>query len=83
LRSHAHIWLTAILVNYLRQGTIKPESSPSEAMPEAVFATRAFCRLFSKNVSPSSSSGIIPKELCEMILKLVAAGQTLLICLDC
>jgi hypothetical protein len=38
-------------------------------MPEALFATRAFWRLFSKNVSPSSSSGEMFKEVCEIILK--------------
>ena len=30
---------------------------------------RAFCKLFSKNVSPISSSGVIPKELCEIMSK--------------
>ena len=37
-----------------KAGIIKPESSPRDTMPEALFATRAFWRLFSKNVSPSS-----------------------------
>ena len=53
-----------------KAGITKPESSPRDTMPEALFATRAFWRLFSKNVSPSSSSGVMFSELCEIILKL-------------